>query len=607
LTGGAFPNAALYLNLLSGSLDSRVTFSRGSNATLVDGTGRIVYAPSNLLTFSEQFDDAAWLKLSGGTGVTPVVTANAGVAPDGTTTADRVVLNRGAGTTASDISRLFQDAPDPSGGFGVYSVYLRSFDGVSSYSIRLANGNAEANITVTPSWQRFSLISTSTSVNAQIRVQGDQNQQTADILVWGAQLEPVTYQTVPGPYVATTSAAYYGPRFDYNPVTLAPLGLLIEEARTNLLTYSADITDAVWLMLGSAGASRTANVTAAPDGTTTADRYTVGTGSGVWYIANYANPNITSGQAYTSSIYVKANGLNFVFVRPHNNSVNFGASGFIVSLIDGTITYPSSPTLPASTGTVTNAGNGWWRITATSTANATVTPTTGGPGIWPCNSVNFSGTGGTVPANFTGDGTSGVFLWGAQLEAGSFATSYIPTVGSTVLRNADVATMTGTNFSSWYNASEGTFVADADTVAGTVNAAVFAAGSAVSDIIRVFRQTDAQPVAQVVTGSVTQATMGMGAANWPLTATPKIATAYKLNDFASVANGAAAVTDNSGTVPTVSQLSIGTSPGLSALNGHIRQIAYFNSRLPNAQLQALTAPPLITSLSLDFINGVYEG
>jgi hypothetical protein len=60
-------------------------------------------------------------------------------------------------------------------------------------------------------------------------------------------------------------------------------------------------------------------------------------------------------------------------------------------------------------------------------------------------------------------------------------------------------------------------------------------------------------------------------------------------------------------VPTVSQLSIGTSPGLSALNGHIRQIAYFNTRLPNAQLQALTAPPLITSLSLDFINNLYEG
>jgi hypothetical protein len=92
---------------------------------------------------------------------------------------------------------------------------------------------------------------------------------TETLFIWGAQLEPVTYQTVPGPYVATTSAAYYGPRFDYNPVTLAPLGLLIEEARTNLALYSAQFDDAWWAKIG---ATITANTTTAPDGTAGADK-----------------------------------------------------------------------------------------------------------------------------------------------------------------------------------------------------------------------------------------------------------------------------------------------------------------------------------------------
>ena len=197
-------------------------------------------------------------------------------------------------------------------------------------------------------------------------------------------------------------------------------------ARYNLLTYSEDLSNGVWLKLGSAGSSVSTNVSAttAPDGTNTADKFIVGTGSGAWYIANYSNPNIVSGQANTFSVYVKAAELGYVFVRPHNNSANFGASGFIVNLSDGTITYPSAPTAPASTGTATSAGNGWWRITCTSTANLTVTPTTGGPGIWPASSASFSSLGGVAPANFTGNGTDGIYVWGADFRTGSSAGTY---------------------------------------------------------------------------------------------------------------------------------------------------------------------------------------
>ena len=143
----------------------------------------------NRLTFTQEFENPAWLKLASGTGAAPSVTANAGTAPDGTATADRVVFNRGAGTTAGDISRLFQEVADPASGSGVTSFYVRSFDGVSSYSMRLWAGLNEVNITVTGAWQRFEIASVGTTFNCQLGLVGNQNQQNADVLVWGAQGE----------------------------------------------------------------------------------------------------------------------------------------------------------------------------------------------------------------------------------------------------------------------------------------------------------------------------------------------------------------------------------------------------------------------------------
>jgi hypothetical protein len=187
--------------------------------------------------------------------------------------------------------------------------------------------------------------------------------------------------------------------------------------RYNQLTYSEDLGNGVWLLLGSAGGSRSLNATTAPDGTITADKVIVGTGSGNWYIANYADPSVFSGQTHTFSVYLKAAELQYAFIRPHNNSANFGASGFIVNLSTGEISYPSSGTAPASTGTAISVGNGWWRVTAASTANLTVAPTVGGPAIWPVNSTSFNSSSGTGPANFTGNGTDGIFVWGADFRS----------------------------------------------------------------------------------------------------------------------------------------------------------------------------------------------
>jgi hypothetical protein len=199
---------------------------------------------------------------------------------------------------------------------------------------------------------------------------------------------------------------------------------------------------------------------------------------------------------------------------------------------------------------------------------------------------------GTSTVSYIGDGTSGIFIWGAQVEAGSFATSYIPTVASLVTRSADVATMTGTNFSSWYNQSEGTFVADFDVLsaAAAYNKPVITSNDGtLNNRILLAVSVSSQPSLTVTTGGVFQGTLANSAVT--NNTVVKTALAYKVSDFAVASNGATPVTQATGNVPTaLTRFEIGAQvAGATYLNGHIRQIAYYNTRLPNAQLQALTA------------------
>jgi hypothetical protein len=189
---------------------------------------------------------------------------------------------------------------------------------------------------------------------------------------------------------------------------------------------------------------------------------------------------------------------------------------------------------------------------------------------------------------YTGDGVSGMYLYGAQVEAGAFATSYIPTSAAQVTRAADIAVMTGTNFSSWYNQSEGTIVASIlnGTPTGTSTAVLSFQDGAGSANNR-HQMSGYTAFTATVVGGVVQSNLGTNAS-----AAASLAYAYKANDFAASANGATPTTDNSGTVPsalayaTIGKFDFGLA---QSLNGHIRTIAYYPSRLSNAQLQALTS------------------
>jgi hypothetical protein len=249
----------------------------------------------------------------------------------------------------------------------------------------------------------------------------------------------------------------------------------------------------------------------------------------------------------------------------------------------GVIYNVSTGVFASSSGTVaahssTALSNGWYRIslsvsTAAGAGNVSIRP------------VNDSSSD-----NFAGDGTSGLYLWGAQLEAGAFPTSYIKTEGTSATRSADIATIpAGVSFSSWYNQSQGTMLLVADKGAatggttsafqpddGTINnrhiLGVGAAGVA------------SQTIGATIVSGAQQTSLGATAT----TGVNRTVYACSLNDFAGSLNGAAIQTDISGTIPSVTQARIGSN-GSAYFSGSIARIIYWPQRLPNATLQALTA------------------
>jgi hypothetical protein len=199
-----------------------------------------------------------------------------------------------------------------------------------------------------------------------------------------------------------TSAAIDAPRFDFNPSTLAAQGLLIEEARTNLLTYSEQFDDAAWTKLDS---SVTADATTSPSGTLTADKLIDTVANALHYIVRL--PTVTANTAYAWSVFAKASEYSRVRIRFGKQLTPFTRIGIVANLNDGSFTNADvgSPT-SVTQRSVTPVGNGWYRI-----AVAGIFDTTSTDGHIEITLVDNSGN-----AVFAGTGTDGLFVWGAQLE-----------------------------------------------------------------------------------------------------------------------------------------------------------------------------------------------
>jgi len=360
------------------------------------------------------------------------------------------------------------------------------------------------------------------------------------------------------------TAAIDAPRFDFDPVTLAPKGFLIEGQKTNLLLYSAEFDNAGWTKTNG---TITANATTAPDGTLTADKHvpdlaaTLGIGATETRVQQ--NVTATSGTSYTFSIYAKAGEFDRIEVgilaTPTVTAIFSLASGTVVS---------------GTNASITPAGNGWYRCVFTVVAGATG-----------ALSMRWSAESSTVSV---GDGTSGIFVWGAQVEAASFPTSYIPTVASTVTRSTDQAVMTGTAFSNWFNASEGTFVASATTMSTASSRGVYAVSDGTNSN-RIYLSVVTPNLSNlIITAGSTQADI-VPAATISDNTVFKDAFAYRQNDVNAATNGVLGTADTSATLPVINQLRLGArGDGNIRLDGHLRNITYYPTRLTDAQLQALT-------------------
>ena len=380
-----------------------------------------------------------------------------------------------------------------------------------------------------------------------------------------------TTATVVGSNGLIQSAAINAPRFDYDPVTLAPRGILIEEQRTNLLLRSEEFDNAVWTKSSS---TVTTNAVVAPDGASTGDQLIEDTATlshGVTVGFSWV-----SGTTYTVSVLVRAAGRNFF-------QIAFPGAQFSNAFANFDVSSGALGSSNAATATLTNFGNGWYRCTATATATSSAFTSLG-------LLIQTSGTASRF-GSYTGDGTSGLYIWGAQLETGAFATSYIPTVASQVTRTADQASIVAPMFAPWYNQTEGTFVVEFMTGGAVASATASSANNGTGNN-RIVSLLSAGGNVQFFVSDGGSAQANISPLSPVLAASNTIyrmAATYRVNSFSAAVNGVLGPEDTSGTVPAVDQLNIGSDFSSLRLNGHIRRITYYPVRLLDTQLQALTA------------------
>ena len=526
---------------------SLVTFTRASSGTFVGSDGVLRTAVTNLLLRSEEFDNASWTKSNS------TITANAAIAPNGTLTADKLVEN-----TANDQHIIYQSL---SGTGRILSFYAKAAErtwvtiwgsggGISRVDLTTgATGTAAPGATIVTQnvgdgWYRISVTDTNASFqvigvaqsNATISYTGDG---TSGIYFWGAQLEQ---SATAGEYIPTTSVINSAPRFDHNPTTGESLGLLVEEARTNLLLRSEAIATSPWFAGANTTLTNNTGEVLDPAGGSTATKVVVSGGTGA-----FGQPVTLTAAIHTGSIWLRC------------------ATGTISAQLIVYLGASPFTNIGTTSVTITTTFQRFSVVTSTATAAAY-----------------------NLQLNSIAVGT--VYAWGAQLEAGAFATSYIPTTTAAATRSADVASITGTAFSSWYRQDEGTVFVEYRLPAAGIGIATIDDGTA-NNIIPIFTGAGALQAASAnaIVAGANSGRLDSGG-SFVANSLTRAAYAIKVADRALSANGATATASATpSAMPVVTQLQIQGQSTFAALKGGtIKRLTFWPVRLANNILQSIT-------------------
>jgi hypothetical protein len=382
------------------------------------------------------------------------------------------------------------------------------------------------------------------------------------------------------------------PRLEYD-ASGQPLGLLIEEQRTNLLYHSEAFDNGYW---SKENTNVTSDQIVAPDGTNSADKIIEANTTNTFHFVTKSMS--TSAGVKTFSAYFKKAERGFAALTLR---VDGGAKrlAVIFDLTNGTVadtlTY-GSPTQTNST--IENAGNGWYRCSVTAYHSAT------GNIIALLSPQDDGNGGGNINMDYAGTVGYGVYAWGAQLESGAFPTSYIPTSGSTVTRNSDFAPIPVERFA--FDASEGTLFVHAVTAAGlntsTGQCAVSMSSGATANCYRLRKNVSTEEIGMLKRVADSNV-ININGKIVGETSTFKACGNYSATDLNLSIDGEDVITGSaSSSTITISKVDVGTSPfgDADCFNGHIKRIQYFPKRLSNDKLVELTKPSSSPTMSLTF-------
>jgi hypothetical protein len=530
-----------------------LSFTRASNGTRVNSAGLVEDVAWNLLTYSEDLSNAIWTKEPGNS-----ITTNSTTAPNGTTTADTITA------TAGNELNTYQFANTNAGVF-TYSVYVKknATNLISTYiyqssvgfkargEINFDNGTFTTSLgtgaieSVGNGWYRVFLTTTLITAQHSFGFYTDSVTGTRSVYAWGAQSN---IGSTAKPYFPTTDRLNV-PRLTYQNGGGGCPSLLLEKQSTNLVVQSNDMT--TW---ANGGGTMTKNATTSPDGTNnalsfdnTADCSTfAGASNGVYSWSVY----VKQGTSPTASIDMSDGATGDVIT-----TFTFATKTFSGTSAGGSWTSPSTSYI--------ECGNGWFRITLIATKNA----------------------GSSIGHKIIASGSGYTYVYGAQLEASSYVTSYIQSTSSSATRVADACFKTG--ISSLIGQTEGTMFVDVTEEAKNDGRYMFVSDASFTNRIVIYQASGAINV-------YCSAGVSFNISYSPPAGRVKIAFVYKSNDYALWVNGVerTAVTTVSAVPTGLNATGIGSNEGsigtAEPLDAGVNQAILFKTRLTNAELASLT-------------------